>query len=310
MLTFGHGGDWDPPAGQYTITAKKASDASRTDTASVAIVQVSSVSVESGASQTHVTGSKNWAAIKATPGDVVIKATINPPIAEGSIPADLITWTGGTAVSGQLLHRKVSKTTSAKTNVKATCGTSEAEANIWVIWASITIQTSGDKPSAANTLFFALNNPKCGPTTSSQVGYGNICGIVTLTPAGVGEIISSGWDIKREQQHLIITITNSTPTEKSRDTSWTDDDAHNQDEILQPINGKLYVIDNPSICYEYPGVDIIIVMRNFREWLAWNGKKCSDYSPWYFRGLFDAVSGGIIPQVGVGRIDFPAAPKQ
>lgn len=107
---------------------------------------------------------------------------------------------------------------------------------------------------------------------------------------------------------MIVTITNSIPKEECRNTSWTSDDSHNQDEILNPVNDKLYVIDNPSIAYEYSGVDMIVVMRNFREWLSWNGEKCSDYKPWYFRGLFGATNGNITPDVNVGNINFPAAP--
>lgn len=119
-----------------------------------------------------------------------------------------------------------------------------------------------------------------------------------LSPKGVGEVIKKGWDIKRERQSLIVVD----GKEKQREDSWTDDDAHDQDEILSPVNDRLYVIDNPSCSREYDAVSIT-VMRNFREWVNWNGERCSDYASWYYRGTF--VLNGITHTLGSDNIPIP-----
>ncbi|MCA8958901.1 MAG: fibronectin type III domain-containing protein, partial [Planctomycetes bacterium] len=63
------------------------------------------------------------------PADVIITATINPMC--NPVPADLITWTGGTAGSNNL-ERKVSRATAANTHITAVCDNTE-EVDIHVV---------------------------------------------------------------------------------------------------------------------------------------------------------------------------------
>ena len=58
-----------------------------------------------------------------------------------------IQWSGGEPVSGNPLQRAVSKTNSVETIVTASLGGSTTNLNVWVIWATVSIQMSGTNPS-------------------------------------------------------------------------------------------------------------------------------------------------------------------
>lgn len=101
----------------------------------------------SGATQTNVTGAQNWAAVKTSGATVVIQATVKPDTAQ---VANMITWTGGTAVPGNQKQVTVDGGTSAKTAVTAQIGTDPAqEVDIWILWATIVNQVAGTTPANA-----------------------------------------------------------------------------------------------------------------------------------------------------------------
>src|SRR5439155_11349690 len=87
-------------------------------------VEVVSLTVASGATQTNVTGANNWAAVKASGKKALIKATLKP---DTDVAAKAVKWTGGAAVTDQPRQRTVDLGTSAKTNVKAAADTSSKD---------------------------------------------------------------------------------------------------------------------------------------------------------------------------------------
>jgi len=101
------------------------------------------------ATQNNVTGAKNWAAIKKATDDVIVEATTTPN--NNKEEWQQITWSGdsGTAVSGKPNQRKLSRTTSKKYHVEAELGGVKDNVYVWVLWATVTINTSGTTPPNA-----------------------------------------------------------------------------------------------------------------------------------------------------------------
>ncbi|MBS1328991.1 MAG: hypothetical protein HP043_03200, partial [Dialister sp.] len=301
---MGQGGmedGWDGPrytfsadaAGNYAVEAARDSKGALSASADVKVVEIASIAVE-GATQKNVKGEKNWAAVKGK-GDVIIMVSLNPSDA-GNVGEEklkeLISWTGGEEVKGNPLQRKISKDESQKVTVKAVCGTSEKEVDIWIIWSTIIIQRSGTKPADAATLqFFGKLTNQCGfikmrDETGMFVGVGNVCAIVSLSPSGVGDVIKEGWDIKREK--MVRRKIDGKIDPDKWDSKWSSDDATNNDEILVPKNDKLYSIDSPTIGFEAIGKNYKehIERTNFNEWLEWHDDICSERVPWSFTGTW------------------------
>ena len=234
-----------------------------------------SISHESGATKTNVTGESNWAAVKATDGFVVIRATITPTPA--SIPAGSITWSGGVAGDDQF-HRKVSKSTSVKTEVTATYkGQTTPALNVWILWAAVEIKTSGTTPKNAvqfGTRYDGTENLGAQYYDNNNKAVGKVVPIATITPAGVNDIVKSGWTFKRERWcHDFV---DGVQSAAYWETAWTDDTSSPSFQKLVPdSDDKIYDRDAPSI-----GIATVTssyeTYSNFREWIEWNADLCSD----------------------------------
>jgi len=176
-----------------------------TFTNQVILMQIQSLTVVSN-SATEIDAT-NWAVVKSPTNDyVVVQAVLNytndwimtNATAMAQI-AGAIQWSGGDPVPGNPLQRRVTKTNSVETTVSASLGASSASLNVWVIWSTVQILTSGTNPSplplnrfddGTEILGFGYYNSRDG---SNSVA-GKICGIATITPAGVHSIITNGWD--------------------------------------------------------------------------------------------------------------------
>jgi hypothetical protein len=256
------------------------------DNCTFTVVYVDSVTVESGATQTNVTGAKNWAAVKATSGDVIVKAVLNPTIPNEHVP-DVLSWSGGSAVSGDPLRRTVSKTASAETPVTATCGLSSDYVDIWTIWATGEIRTSGSKSSGNNkTWTAAKGGDTLGPLNDEDDGItageatGKMEGVFTLYPTGVYDIVSNGWDIKR---WIDFHDYENGSTEEA--DSRSDDNVDTDEDLVPDNDDKIYVIDGPTIPF---GLNHTFETYNtFSEWVEWNGTKCSGNYYWHYRARVD-----------------------
>jgi len=271
-----------PDAGPYTIWASPV-DSSVSDSGSMKVVEVSSISV-SGA--THIGSTKNWGVVKGT-GNVTITAILNPAIAEEDIPDGFITWSGGTAVAGHPLQRTVSKTTSAKTTVTVTCGTSSKEVDIWVIWSTIALRKS-DEMSTNNDVTFpaSVGGNKLGPLTDEDDGIlaearGKVEIVVTLSPTGIYDVISTGWDIKRWIVNQDYANGTALTPENRDDTSVSS----NKD-LTPDSDDKIYDNDAPSCGsgYFYHTKE---VYSNFTQWVTWNNTQCSSDFEWHYRARVD-----------------------
>jgi hypothetical protein len=246
------------------------------------------VTVDANATQTNVTGAKNWAAVKESDEYVIVKAILNPSNYQYQIPDGMITWSGGESISGKPSKRKVSKATSAKTRVTATCSSSDY-VDIWILWASCTIRTSASKSPGNNVSFPAsYGGDTLGALTDEDNGItigevvGKMEGVFTLSPSGVYAVVEDGWDIRRWIQYRDF----SNGTSSGSDDRLDDDE--DSDEDLDPdSDDKIYVTDWPT-CGKYFTVNHTKeTYNNFTEWLEWNGTLCSDEYEWYYRARID-----------------------
>ncbi len=230
-------------------------------------------------------GADNWAAVKGA-GDVIVEVTLTPNTDDA---AKAITWAGGNEVVGKPRQRKVSKGTSAHTEVTVTCGSTSETVHLWILWSSVQIRTTNSKSTGNNTNFNAgTGGDKLGVLTDEDENItiaevvGKMEGVFTLTPTGVFQVIKSGWDIKR---WIIFRDYSNGSLSNSGNRS---DDSHNADEDLIPDNdNNIYVIDEPTLRIGFNVNHTKETYNNFTEWLEWNNNKASDDNIWYFQSRVD-----------------------
>lgn len=315
---MGQGGmedGWDGPrytfsadaAGNYAVEAARDSKGALSASADVKVVEIASIAVE-GATQKNVKGEKNWAAVKGK-GDVIITVSLNPSDA-GNVGEEklkeLISWTGGEEVKGNPLQRKISKDESQKVTVKAVCGTSEKEVDIWIIWSNITILTSGTQPKDAVQLPPAFGGTTLGPFVSATLVGASMTLDGTVSPVGVHKVlVTSG--LKIERRILYIDWLDG---KKDSDNK---DDSDSITSIYFPKNtDKIYDTDAPS-----SKISSFITSteshNNFAHWVTWNGERCSSNALWSVEYKYIKDNGALkkIYNRGVqlGHIMLPSSPS-
>jgi hypothetical protein len=253
-------------------------------------VQLQSITVVSGASQNNVTGTDNWAAVKGV-DDVVVEATISPNTPQAAM---CITWSGGSPVSGHPLQRKLSKTTSAKTTITASSGSTSRSINVWIVWANVTVAHSGNKTSydVSTDTGDQANFPTY--TGGTELGAKNLLGNSTpylgwkveikgqITPAGVHQIISTGWALYQTVTYTDFINNTTAPTTTATDAPDTVFNAYGPDlaDNTPDVNERIFALDGPGLTGNfttYKSTD------NFKVWVRWNGVIASDPAQWWIR---------------------------
>jgi len=185
----------------------------------------------------------------------------------------MILWSGGEAVAGNPLQRKVSKSTSAKTTVTATLGSTSQSINVWVVWADLTIKVSGtldadDKAAVLNNGNFPRQNTTYGSIdlgggnslgpidrfSNTNLNYGYAIGKMeakaVLQPSGIGNLLTGTniWNLKRTA--VAIAWDNSgSPTYTtggSNPPSGQDDTGGDYFKYLNTTNGDTFDLDWPA----------------------------------------------------------------
>ena len=195
-LTYDNEASWK---GSYTTTSDDVgndtvgvlSDDCPSDPVSLTVVELDGLT-PSGAT---VIDANDCGTVKTTSPDdyVTVTADLNPYTATA---ATLFTWSGGTPTSDNL-QTKVHKNASAETPVTYTGCYETLTGNVWVVWATVTIQSSDVNPSQLtfpDTQPWIGNNLGVEYSSNSNHAAGKICAIATITPSGVHNIITSGWD--------------------------------------------------------------------------------------------------------------------
>src|SRR5262245_19199315 len=95
---------------------------------------------------TRVNGDKNWASIQGSASDVVVEATTST---NNKDSWKKIRWSrdSGESVPGKPNQRKLTSAKSKHYHVVAKLGGVEDHVDVWVLWASVTILTSGIAPN-------------------------------------------------------------------------------------------------------------------------------------------------------------------
>lgn len=270
------------------------------------------ITVIANATQTNVTGAKNWACVKKATDDVIVEATTRP----NTVAAwNQIIWSGdsGASVPGKSNQRKLSRTTSKKYHIEAELGGVKDQVDVWVLWAEVTILTSDTTP--ANAVQFGAKydgTEELGAKSydGGKEAVGKVVPVAKITPEGVQDVVQSGWTFKRERwSHDWDDGNKSNPGNDADDywnTEWVDDTSFAVYQRLEPdSDDKIYDRDAPNIAGF--GSDDSETYNNFREWVEWNNEKCSDHGLWYWKGHWQKSEDPqvTLKQVGTGNIELP-----
>jgi hypothetical protein len=276
-----------------------------------------SLTVIKYATKTHVTGAKNWAAIKKSSDDVIVEAKTSP----NNSPDEWkkLNWSGdsGSPVPGKANQRKISRSTSKKLHVEAELGGVKDHVDIWVIWATVTIKTTGTTPANAvqfGARYDGTEDLGARSYDGGKKAVGKVVPYAKITPAGVHNVVKSGWEFKRERiSHDWNDGAKANPGNGASDywnTAWVDDTSSASFQKLVPdADDKIYDRDAPNIAAF--GVNDAETYNNFRQWVAWNssdsdtGGKCSDKTGWYWKGRWKKSESPQVElkDVGTGNID-------
>jgi len=213
--------------------------------------------------------------------------------------------------------------TSKKLHVEARLDQQSDYVDVWVLWAAIRIITKGPRP--ANSASFDLgmrdNTQDLGavtyPSVTSSVldeaagefvqnmgASGKVAPVATLSPKGVRAVVKAGWAFQREVwSHNFADGYETTGTNKT----WTPDTSKPQYLRLTPdATDRIYDLDAPDLRW---GSKKAETYNNFRQWIEWNGTRCSDYAHWYWKARW-VVNTNLRKQItlnelGVGNITLP-----
>ncbi len=268
-----------------------------------------SLTVIRNATQTNVTGAKNWATVKKATDDVIVEATTTP---NTEACWNQISWSGdsGEAVPGHPNQRKLSRTNSKKYHVEAELGGVKDHVDVWVLWATVNNHTSGTTPP--NSVQFGGiedGTEKLGAVTwdGGKQGAGKVAPVAEITPKGVHDVVKSGWEFKRNRMsHDWIDGVKNTAA-NYWNTTWQDDTSLARWKKLIPdADDKIYDLDGPNLFGV--GTTDAETYNNFRQWIEWNGETCSANAEWYYQARWQksAAPQIILNDGGTGNIALPA----
>jgi hypothetical protein len=248
----------------------------------------------------------NWACVKSTTDDyVIVQANLSDTNAAAlANAATAIQWTGGQPVPGNPLQREVSKTNSVETTVTASLGGSSTNLNVWVIWATVSIQMSGTNPSplsfevgyhgssVSNQLgvqyySYNTNDGSLTPTsiTNSDSILGKICVEATITPSGVANVVDDNWNVvqMRQSEEFV-----DGELQGVSNLNWDNDDIDPLFIWTNP-DPNLYLIDSPGIVHA-TGIATNSIQKyaNFYDEVIWNSQLCSNTNNfWHFQATWN-----------------------
>ena len=283
------------------------------------------ITVVQSATQKNVSGAKNWAAVKKA-GHVIVEATTSPK--NNADEWKQIQWSGdsGEAVQGFSNRRKLSLATSKKYHIEGKLGGFNDSLDLWVLWAAVEISTKGpratgaapfDKGSRDNTqnlgavsyksVTASVIDEAAGVFVDNMGASGKISGSATLLPQGVGQIVKAGWAFERQvwSSNWFDGVKAS-----SSNQNWTKDTSKPVYLRLTPDTAdKIYDTDAPDLRW---GQFTSETYNKFRQWIEWNGEKCSDDALWHWQARWqvnkDQSKQITLNKLGVGDLVLPDKP--
>lgn len=254
-----------------------------------------SITVVQNATTNNVSLQKTWAAVKKSSDDVIVEATTDPNTPDCW---SQIQWSdAGTAVPGHANQRSLSRAAARKYQVQASLGGVSDSLDVWIIWADLTILTSGHRPAnaVAHPVQVGDNTDTLGAiefdsvlaydqSTQRRQVRGKIVAVAAISPAGIHNVVRSGWVLKRERWTHDWADGNQFKPGNAKtnmwNTTWVDDTLTAMSMLTPDLDDKVYDTDAPDMGiadHDYQTYNL------FRQWLEWNGDRASDNSLWYFR---------------------------
>jgi len=289
--------------------------------------QLTSLGAMNGSYRGAVGNVENYAYVKDPSGYVIVEASIASPYQNDTNVAEQIKWEGdGEAVAGNPFQRRVSKAVSAKKRVKATLGKTTLIADVWIVWADVTVQHSGTKTLyvtnfdfgnsaqfTTNMVGFEANPPgiALGPTNLLNGTNGTLAWKVEimakLTPKGVGKILPSDLEfVQKMSHHLWVGNTNVfTAANNVLDTAFNDLTYAWKDVFPDPLD-RVFILDAPAYL-ERPPTPFFKRESNFNIWLEFGGIRCSDDALWWVIQKAETTNGvphAIINAGGNGAVEL------
>jgi hypothetical protein len=286
------------------------------------VVKLARLSV-TNASQENLTGDKNWAAVRQPGAEAVIRAVTAPH--DSAEEWRQIQWSGdGEPVKGKPNERRLSLEKSAKRHVEVRVGETSDHLDLWILWAGITILTSGPRPAGSapfdlgmrdntqdlgavtyQTVTSSVVNEAAGEFVNNMGASGKVAPVAVLSPKGVNGVVKSGWAFQREVwSRNFMDGRESVGTNKT----WTRDTSKPAYLRLTPdANDKIYDLDGPDLRW---GSQTSETYNNFRQWIEWNGKTCSEYAAWYWKARWrvdrDPRKQITLNELATGNTNLPA----
>jgi hypothetical protein len=290
-----------------------------------------SITVILNATQTNVTGDKNWATVKKTTDDVIVEATTDP---NTEACWKQINWSGDSGSPGDKANqRKLSRVDSKKFHVEAELGGVKDHVDVWVIWVDLevligtgdTIDSGNDASGlAAGHKWPAMlgGGKKLGEMTSegTSLTYAYTVGKIqakgTLSPSGIEDVVKSGWRMRRKKTKKAydngVETDSATDADDTSQSDWLDND---------PKSGtstrEIYDLDAPGCSNTLPGTSVTHtaeVYLNFVQYVTVNldsETQCSDDKKWSYvaRVDVDKASGKVEKNtLRLSHVTIPGSP--
>jgi hypothetical protein len=251
----------------------------------------------------------------ATRGDCAVELATEPN--NNASEWIQIKWSGGSPVLSLPNQRTVSRQAPTKITLTARLGNATQTINLWIIWATISVQTKGAKPARAvswsvGAMFTAGDVCGAAVVRSFSMGEnarGQVVAKATLQPAGVGKLIS-GCN-KNSLLKFRRQVTAHDFTDGKRFTSqksfspWKDDDSIDKMVTIDPgPDDSLFDTDGPDLPLASRTAE---TYNNFRQWITFDGAPCSPYGTWFFRAQWKNKK-VVLKEVREGSIQLPSAP--
>jgi hypothetical protein len=247
-------------------------------------------------------------------GECVVEASTVPLNNEAEWSQ--IAWRGGEAIHGRHNQRLVKRREAVRTTVTASIGSDMASLVLWTLWAEVSVLTKGPrppfaKPWSAGTLFpgpdqcgaHEVQSPVMGKNARAQ-----IVAVAKLLPSGIGKILSATgkhtlFNLRREVAAYDFTDGTRQAFKKSSG-GWVDDTLQEMQVHTSAATDELYDTDAPDLP---TGAQTAETYNNFRQWLEWDRRPCSNYAHWYWQARWKDQQ-VTLKDVGQGSITLPPHP--
>lgn len=284
------------------------------------------------ATQANVTGEKNWAAIKKEKEYVIVEAVTAPD--NNSAEWKQIKWSGdiGEPVPGQPNQRRLSRGVSKKYHVEVALGGVKDSVDVWILWATIEVNTNGRRPSNAaqfdpgmrdgtdklgavtfTSLASSVIDEAAGVFVDNIGASGKVALVATLSPKGVHEVVKTGWAFER-QVWTHVWVDGNKDTKQFTDTWRGDTSKAGYLRLTPDENDKIYDLDAPDIRW---GANSFELYHNFRQWIELGQQApkemCSKYPLWFWRAQWrlhkDPSKQITLNELGPGNRPLPVKPQ-